>query len=275
MIAAERLCYGVAEPMNATPFKGKIALITGASRGIGRATALRLAEGGADVVVHYRQNEAHAREVASAVEALGRRGLAVRADLEKPEEIRALFATVGGELGALDIFVANAAATVFRDVLDLKDYNVIRTYQITVLGFIQSVQAAVRLMEGRNGRIVTLSSFPMDRYLPGYATLASAKAAVETLTRYLACELAGRGINVNCVSPGLVLTDSSKIYGGEDYERFERAIVEATPKGRAGTPDDIARVIAFLCSDDAEWITGQTIMVDGGMTLTLPYLRRP
>jgi len=261
--------------MDATPFKGKIALITGASRGIGRATALRLAEGGADVVIHYRRGEARAREVAGAVEALGRRGLAVRADLEKPEEIRDLFATVGAELGALDIFVANAAATVFRDVLDLKDYNVIRTYQITIMSFIQSVQAAARLMEGRNGRIVTLSSFPVARYLPGYATLASAKAALESLTRYLACELAGRGINVNCVSPGLVLTDSARTYGGDDYERFERTLIEATPKGRAGTPEDIAKVIAFLCSDDAEWITGQTFVVDGGMTLTLPYLRRP
>lgn len=261
--------------MNATPFKGKIALVTGASRGIGRATALRLAEGGADVVIHYRQREAQAREAAEAVEALGRRGLTVRADLEKPEEIRELFSAVGAEFGALDIFVANAATTAFRDILDLKDYNVTRTYQITVLALIQSVQAATRLMEGRAGRIVTLSSFPTTRYLPGYATLASAKAAVETLTRYLACELAGRGINVNCVSPGLVLTDSSRIYGGEDYERFEQAIVEATPKGRAATPDEIARVIAFLCSDDAEWITGQVIVVDGGMTLTSPYLRRP
>jgi len=256
-------------------FADKVALITGASRGIGRATALVLAERGADVVVHYKRGEAAAKEVVEQVLALGRRGISVQADIEQPEEIRRMFEQVGERFGVLDIFVANAAATAFRKVLDLKPHHLARTYQISVFGFVQAAQEAARLMAGRRGKIVTVSSFPTLRYLPNYAALGSAKAALETLTRYLAVELAPLGITVNGVSPGLVETDSSRTYAGEDFERFQRDIVESTPKGRSGTPDDIARVIAFLCSDDAEWIVGQTIMVDGGMTIPSPYVRLP
>ncbi len=255
-------------------FKGEVALITGSSRGIGRATALRLAAGGADVILHYRQNEALAREVVGEIEALGRKALALQADLEKPDEIRRLFQAIKGTFGHLDIFVANAAATAFRDLLAVKEYNIARTYQLNVADFIISVQEAVPLMAGRQGRIVAISSFPTHRYLPGYGTLASAKAALETLVIYLACELADRGINVNCVSPGLVRTDSARIYGGDDNDEFERSLIAATPKGRAATPGEIANVIAFLCSAEAEWVTGQTLLADGGLTLTAPFLRR-
>jgi enoyl-[acyl-carrier protein] reductase III len=256
-----------------TPFANKIALITGASRGIGRATALLLAERGADVIVHYKRGEAEAKEVVEQVLALGRRGVSVQADVEQPEEIRRLFHEVAERFGALDIFVANAAATAFRQVLDLKSHHLHRTYQISVFSFVQAAQEAVKLMAGRRGKIVTVSSFPTLRYLPNYAALGSAKAALETLTRYLAVELAPQGITVNGVSPGLIQTDSSRVYAGQDYERFEREILESTPKGRIGTPEDIARVIAFLCSDDAEWIVGQIIMVDGGMTIPSPYIQ--
>lgn len=254
-------------------FKGKVALITGSSRGIGRATALRLAAGGADVIVHYRQNEALGREVVGEIEALGRKALALQADLEKPEEIRRLFQGIKESFGHLDIFVANAAATAFRDLLEVKEHHVARTYQLNVANFILSVQEAVHLMAGRAGRILAISSFPTHRYLPGYGALASAKAALETLVLYLACELAGREITVNCVSPGLVKTDSARIYGGIDNDRFEQTLIDATPKGRAARPEDIAKVIAFLCSDDAEWVTGQTLLADGGLTLTSPYFR--
>lgn len=186
-----------------------------------------------------------------------------------------MFREVAEHFGALDIFVANAAATAFRSVLDLKAHHLARTYQITVFGFVEAAQEAAKLMAGRRGRIVTVSSFPTLRYLPNYAALGSAKAALETLTRYLAVELAPLGITANGVSPGLVETDSSRAYAGPDFERFQREIIKSTPKGRSGTPEDIARVIAFLCSDDAEWIVGQTIMVDGGMTIPSPYVKSP
>lgn len=254
---------------------GRAALITGASRGIGRATALLLGERGADVAVHYKSEENGAREVVGAITALGRRAIAVPADLEKPEEIERLFREVGDAFGGLDIFVANAASTAFRRFADLKPHHLSRTYQINVFAFIQAAQEAMRLMTGRRGKIVTVSSFPTMRYLPGYALLGSAKAALEALTRYLAVEAAPFGITVNGVSPGVVETDSTRAYAGQDHEGFAEAMLAATPKGRAGRPEDIARVIAFLCSDDAEWIIGQTIIVDGGLTLPAPYFGRP
>ncbi|MDR7568835.1 MAG: SDR family oxidoreductase, partial [Armatimonadota bacterium] len=126
---------------------------------------------------------------------------------------------------------------------------------------------------GRRGRIITVSGFPTQRYLPDYALLASAKAALEALTRYLAVEAAPLGITVNAVSPGAVDTESLEVYTEGDLEGFARAMVASTPKGRMGTPEDIAKVIAFLCSDDAEWIVGQTIVVDGGLTLMGAYQR--
>jgi enoyl-[acyl-carrier protein] reductase III len=256
-------------------FDGKVAVITGSSRGIGRATALLLADRGADVVVHYRRDEGSAKEVVEQLLGMGRRSFSVQADLERADEISRMFQEVGERFGGLDIFVANAAQTAFRRMLELKPHHLARTYQISVFSFVHAAQEAVRLMAGRRGKIVTVSSFPTLRYLPNYAALGSAKAALETLTRYLAVELAPMGITVNGVSPGLVESESSRTYAGADFERFERDILESTPKGRIGTPEDIARVIAFLCSDDADWIVGQTIMADGGMTIPSPYVQLP
>lgn len=253
------------------PFAGKIAVVTGASRGIGRATALLLGQRGADVVVHYRTEEARAAEVVEALTALGRRAEMLRADLEHPDQISAFFPAIEARFGHLDIFVANAAATAFRPFLELRPHHLNRTYQLNVFAFVQAAQEAIRLMRGRRGRIVTVSGFPTQRYLPDYTLLASAKAALETLTRYLAVEAAPLGITVNAVSPGVVDTDSLEFYKAPDPENFTRAVVACTPKGRVGTPEDIARVIAFLCSDDAEWIVGQTLVVDGGLTLMGAY----
>ncbi len=253
-------------------FHGKVAAVTGASRGIGRATALLLGERGADVVVHYRNHEAEAAQVVDALLRMGRRAEMVRADLEDPQQVSEFFRTVERRFGHLDIFVANAAATAFRPFAELKPHHLQRTYHLNVFSFVQAAQEAMRLMKGRGGRVVTVSGFPTQRYLPDYALLASAKAALETLTRYLAVEAAPLGITVNAVSPGVVDTDSLDYYKATDAENFDRTMVASTPKGRLGTPEDIARVIAFLCSDDADWIVGQTLVVDGGLTLMGAYL---
>lgn len=255
--------------------KDKVALVTGRSRGIGRATALRLGAQGAHVAVNFRKNEAAAQEVVKLIESQGVKAVSIQADMEQPEEIRKMFEIVGENFGHLDVLVLCAAVTAFRPILELKDYNIQRTFQIAVTGSILAVQEAVKLMRWRNGKIVSVSAFGSFRTLPGYAVLGPAKATRESLTKYLACELAPQGITVNCVCPGLVDTDSARFYGGEDYRNLERSLVEVTPKKRVGTPDDVAKVIAFLCSDDAEWICGQTIVIDGGMTLTTPYLERP
>lgn len=255
-------------------FAGKVALVTGASRGVGKATALRLAAAGADVVVGYRRNDELASRTVEEIAALGRRAIAVKADLERVEDIRELFDTARGEFGGLDIFVASAAASAFRPLMQVKDYNITRTFDISVRGFVIAAQEAVKLMEGRRGKIVAISGYDTLRYLPGHGTLAAAKAALEQLIIYLACELAERGINVNGVNPGAIDTDSARIFAastGTDWERFSASWKGYTPKRRLATPDDIAKVITFLCSEDAEWITGQTIVADGGLTLTAGF----
>jgi len=253
-----------------TPFFGKVALITGGSRGIGRATALLLAALGADVAFTYRRQEEAATEVAEAIRRLGRRALPVPADLTEMEAVRRVFARVREAFGALDFFIANAAATAFKPLLEVKEHNVDKTFAITVKGFLVAAQEAVPLMEGRRGRIVAVSGIDSLGCLPRHGTLGAAKAAMEVLTRYLATELAPRGITVNAVNPGLVETDSARFYGGDGYEAWKAQVIQVTPKGRVGTPEDIARVIAFLCSEEAEWICGQTIVADGGLSLTAP-----
>lgn len=253
-------------------FRGRIALVTGSSRGIGRAIAVRLARGGAHVVVNYKQNEEAARDTTQEITSLGVRVLAVKADLGNAEDVRTLFAQVKAEFGALDILVANAAATAFKPLLEAKEHNLRRTFAITIDAFLPLVQEAAQIMEGRpGGRIIAISGWDTLRVIPGHGILAGAKAAMEKWVQYLACELAPKGINVNSVCPGPVEhTLYPHVYGRDQagYEEWKRVRVAATPKGRVGTPEDVAAVVAFLCSADADWIVGQNIICDGGISLT-------
>ena len=248
-------------------FSGKIALVTGASRGIGRAIAKTLAGGGADVVVHYNRNRDLAEEVAREIDSQGRQAVALQADFEKPEDITRLFDQVSERFHALDFFIANHAATAFKATLDVKPHHVQRTFDLIVRSLVLSVQHAVPLMGGRDGAIVTIGGQGTVECLPHYAILASAKGALETWTRYLAYELAGRGITANCVSPGVIATDSARFYGGDRYAEFDQLVSTYTPRGRMGTPDEVAAVVAFLCTSGARFILGQTIVVDGGLGL--------
>ena len=253
-------------------FKGKVALITGGSRGIGRAIALRLASDGANIVVNYKQNDEAARETVRELTALGARAVPVKADLEKPEEIGALFAQTKAEFGGLDFLIVNAAASAFKPLMETKEHNVRRTFAITVDAFLPLVQQAVSLMEGRkDGRVVAVSGWDTLRVLARHGVLAGAKATLETWVRYLACELAPMGINVNSVCPGPIInTLYPQVYGGDQagFETWKKARIVATPKGRIGTPEDVARVVAYLCSAEADWIVGQNIICDGGISLT-------
>jgi enoyl-[acyl-carrier protein] reductase III len=247
---------------------GKIALITGASRGIGRATAERFAREGAAIVVNYRRSREAAAATVDAIVGGGGTAIAVEADLGSGDAIAAMFAEVRSRFGALDVLVANAAATAFRPLLETKPHHVERTFAITVSGFLRCVQEAVPLMDGRRGAIVAVSGFDTLKTLPGHGTLGAAKASMEMLVRYLAAELAPREIRVNAVNPGYVDTDSARFYAGEDYERRVREEwIPSIPASRIASPEEIAAAILFLCSADASYVYGQTLVVDGGLTL--------
>lgn len=248
-------------------FTDKVALISGSSRGIGRAIALRLASEGARIVINYRRNAEQARAVVAEVKRCGLPAVAVQADMSDSDAVRAMFRQVGQHYGRLDILVVNAAATAFRPLLQQKEHNVRRTFDLTITGSLLAVQEAVPLMRGRRAKIVTISGIDSLRVLSRHGLLGAAKAALENMTMYLAHELGPHGIAVNGISPGLIRTDSSKLYaGGEDaYAQYERDVIPATPAGRVGRPDDIAAAAAFLCSEDADFIRGQTLLVDGGL----------
>jgi enoyl-[acyl-carrier protein] reductase III len=258
--------------VQAMSLKGKHALVTGGSRGIGRGIALKLAESGAHVAVHYYVNEAAAKETLDRIQKHGGDGLLVQADVSKPADVARMFARVREAFGTLDIFVANARpeletfyATPMEITLEAFDHAL----DSQAKAFLVGAREAAALM-GQGGRIVAVT------YAPGaqkgtwqpWVAMGSAKAALESLVRYFAVTLAPRGITVNSVSPGL--TDDSVLNG------LPQPVIDTarswhasgwTPMGRMGTPADIGNVVALVCSPDAGWITGQLIHADGGANL--------
>lgn len=253
------------------PFSGKVALVTGSGRGIGKAIALRLAQDGADLVINYMKNQAPAEEVAAQIRAMGRRALVVQANVAKPEDLDALFAAIDAEYGGLDILISNAASGFNRPAMQQKVMGWDWTLNVNARGFLLTAQRAVPLMEKRGGGcMVAISSPGSHRVMPDYVAVGASKAALEALTRYLAVELAEKHIVVNAVSPSLVETDALKFFSTlGDPNTIPRAVAN-TPAGRLVTPEDVAGVVAFLCSPAASMIRGQVIIIDGGYTLIVP-----
>lgn len=259
------------------PLEGRVAVVTGASRGIGRAIVMRLAADGADCVVTFRRDHEQAKTAAAAIEQAERRVLVLSLDLTEPDEVAPAFERIARTFGRADILVANAAATVFRPTLEQKRHNVQRTFAMSVESLVVAVQAAVPLMTGPSGRIVAISGIDSFQAMTGHGALGAAKAAVESLVRTLALELGPRGITVNAVSPGFIETDSSRTYveralGGRYRDAIAR-LEASTPVRRTGTVDDVAGLVGYLVSDAAGFLTGQTIVMDGGLTIASPLNR--
>jgi enoyl-[acyl-carrier protein] reductase III len=246
--------------------EGKLALVTGSGRGIGRAIALKLASQGADIVVDFFRHRESAEQTARDVEALGVKAEVIRANVGDAAKIDELFDMIGNKFGRLDILINNAASGVGRPLADIDVKAWEWTMDINVRACLLCAQKAAKLMEGRGGKIVSMSSLGSRFVLPNYTVVGVSKAALEALTRYLAIELAPRGICVNAVAASAVETEALKFYLKEGLVKDSRQV---TPAGRMVIPEDVANVVAFLCSEEAFMIRGQTIIVDGGTSVGL------
>ena len=241
--------------------KGKVALVTGASRGIGRAIAERLAQAGAAVVVNYSSSAGEAQKVVAEIEAKGGKAFAIRADVSRVSEIVKLFDQAIAHFGKLDILVNNAGIAFIKTVGDTTEEDFDHIFAINVKGtFFACQQAATRLANG--GRIINLSTSITARLLPAYGAYAATKGAVEQLTRSLSKELGARGITVNAVSPGP--TETELFLDGKTPEQID-FFSKQSAFGRLGKPQDIADIVAFLASEESRWISGQNIRANGAL----------
>jgi enoyl-[acyl-carrier protein] reductase III len=246
--------------------EGKLALVTGGGRGIGRAIALKLASQGSDIIVNFFRHRESAEQTAKDIEALGVKAETIRANVGDPAKIDEMFDMVGNKFGRLDILINNAASGVGRPVMDVDVKAWEWTMDINARAYLLCAQRAAKLMEGRGGKIVSISSLGSPFVLPNYSIVGVSKAALEALTRYLAIELAHQGICVNTVVASAVETEALKFYFKQGLVKDNRQV---TPAGRMVIPEDVANVVAFLCSEEAFMIRGQTVVVDGGTSVGL------
>lgn len=253
----------VAMPIN---LAGKTAVVTGSGRGIGRAIAIELARRGANVAVNYLRRREPAADTVAAIEALGGRAILVKAHVGRAEDIESLIQQAAATFGSVDIFVANAASGVLRPAVEQDTRTWDWTMNINARSLLFGARVAVPYMQAAGwGRIVGITSIGSSRVLPEYAMVGISKAALEAAVRYLAVELAPLGITCNAISPGVVETEALDFFPSKD--QILREGLRKTPAGRFVTTEEVARLVAFLCSDEAAMIVGQVITIDGGYAL--------
>ncbi|MBU2539473.1 MAG: enoyl-[acyl-carrier-protein] reductase FabL [Proteobacteria bacterium] len=244
--------------------QGKVGLVTGSSRGIGKAIALRLAENGVDLVVNYVRHRQDAEATARLIEEKGARCLVVKANVANDDDLKGMFALIKSEFGHLDFLISNAASGVLKPALELSSRHWNWAMEINARALLSLTQQAAPLMS-KGARIMAVSSMGAVRAVENYTAVGASKAALESLVRHLAVELGPMGINVNTISAGAVDTEALKKF--PNREQILDGALQRTPLGRLTTPEDVANVALFLCSDLAAMIQGQTIVVDGGYSI--------
>lgn len=248
---------------NSKKLTGKVAVVTGASKGIGAAIAKQLAAEGATVVANYSSSKADAEKVVKAITAHGGKAVAEQANMSKREEIERLFAKSKKAFGRLDILVNNAGIYEFMPLEKVTEEHFHKHFDLNVLGLLLASQAAAKQFDGAGGSIINISSIVSTLAIPESAVYSATKGAVDAITRSLAAELGPRGIRVNAIRPGMVETEGTRSAGIAESE-MRKQVEAQTPLRRIGQPQDIAGTAVFLASDDSSWITGETFVVSGG-----------
>jgi 3-oxoacyl-[acyl-carrier protein] reductase len=244
--------------------EGKVAIVTGASKGIGAAIARQLANAGAAVVVNYASSKADADRVVAAIARDGGRAVAVKADVSKPSDVESLFAETKKSFGRLDILINNAGVYAFAPLEAITEEFFRRQFDVNVLGPLLASQEAVKHFGPGGGSIVNISSIVSTVSPPNAAVYSATKASLDAVTRSLAKELGPRNIRVNAINPGVVETEGTRAGGFLDGD-FRKDVEARTPLGRIGQPADVAGAAVFLASDEAAWITGETLVIAGGL----------
>lgn len=246
--------------------KNRVAVVTGGSKGIGAAIAKELSAAGAVVAVNYHRDKTGANAVTEKIEESGGQAISIQGDVSNSDDLRRMLAEVTDACGSLDIVVNNAGVYQPMNLEEVTEYEFHREFNTNVLGPLMVIQESLPRFGENGGSIINIGSGASKMCPPGYSIYAASKSALDAITRVLAKELAPRGIRVNSVNPGATLSEGTKsagLYGtGSD---FEQQLVARTPLGRIGTPPDIAKVVAFLASDDACWLTGEVILASGGL----------
>lgn len=248
----------------------KLAFVTGGTKGTGKEIVKKFLEQGVDIITNYRKDKEGALAFQKEMSNQKAKVHVFQSDMGDPEQLKNLFSFIEKEYGYLDYFIANAAATAFKPLLETKPHHIEKTFAITVTGFVIACQESAKLMKGRKGKIVAISGYDTHTYLPRHGVLGAAKSAMETLVKYFAVELAPLEINVNAINPGFLATTSTQIYMGKEYEKIKQNNIDIAPRKAVTDGKELADITLFLCSEQANWICGQVIRADGGLSHMQP-----